>query len=108
MVREIVIVALFSYGYCATFWSDMIFEKVGDWAERKLPKKLWLPLGGCPICNAFWVGTLMYWIFWGNVWTDWLMISISAAGFNAIFVNLINKIEDISTTLRPPENETPQ
>lgn len=100
MVEEIFIVALFSYGWCATFWPEQIFHGVGEWLKERLPEYITKPLFECPICNAFWVGTLRYWIFGGDVWYDWLTISVCAVGWNAVIVNLINKIQDISD---PPD-----
>ncbi len=96
VLEYIFIVALISYGWCSCFWPEMIFEKIGDWLEARLPEIITKPLFSCPICNAFWTGTIMYWTLFGNDPVDWLIISIGAAGVNAIVVNLINKLEDIS------------
>lgn len=104
MVTQIFIVALFTYGYCTTFTKGHIFEKVGDWAEKNLPEKLWKPIGGCAICTAFWAGTLMYWLFWGDIWYHWLMISIAAVGVNAFLSNLLGKLEDLANAIDPPQD----
>lgn len=75
----------------------MIFESVGNWVERNFPEYLYKPLGGCAICAAFWFSTAIYWIMWANDWKEWVLVAIGSVGFNAIVVNLINKIEDISS-----------
>ncbi len=106
MVEKILIVALFSYGYCATFWPEQIFHGVGEWLSKRLPEWLCKPMFDCPLCNSFWVATLIYWIFWGNVWHEWIIISVCSIGVNAVIVNLINKVEDISDAIKPP-NEPP-
>lgn len=96
MIEYILIASLFSYGWVTAFSSGHIFENIGNLAENNLPEKIYKPIIGCVICNAFWIGTIMYWIFWGDYWVHWLVVAISASGLNAIFSNIINKLEDIS------------
>lgn len=103
MIEKVLLIAFFSYGYCSTFWEGMIFEKIGDWLKERLPEYIQKPLFLCPICNAFWSGTAIYWIFWANDWKEWLLVCICAIGINAVIVNLINKIEAISENLLPPD-----
>ena len=93
MLEQILIAALFSFGWCTLFTVGNLFESVGDWAEKKLPI-IWKPLGGCVVCNAFWVATLMYWLFWGNIWHEWLTISIAASGTNSIISAFIPVHDD--------------
>lgn len=103
MIEQILVSALFAYGYCTAFTPGNIFDKVGEWAEINLPQKLWKPIGGCSVCTAFWVATLMYWIFWGDYWVHWLMISVSAVGVNAIVTGFMGKMDDIADAIDPPE-----
>lgn len=100
MVERILISALVSYGYCACFWEGMIFYKVGEWVREKLPEWVCKPLFDCCVCNAFWIATFIYWLYWGSDWKEWILISIGSVGVNAIVANMINKIEDISN---PPQ-----
>lgn len=95
MVEHIFIIAFISYGWCACFWEEHIFEKVGDWLYDRLPEFITKPLYDCPICNSFWMGTAIYWTMWGHDWKEWAMISMGAVGLCAAIVNIINKIEDI-------------
>lgn len=104
MVTIIIVISLFSYGWCAMFWDGQIFDKVGDWLEDRLPEYITKPLFLCPICCSFWTGTAIYWwIFEGSDWRVWLLVCVCSIGLNAIVVNLINKIEDISKL--PAEDE---
>lgn len=106
MLQQIFIASLFSYGWCALFWDEMILNKVGDWLEERLPKYITTPLFDCPICNSFWVSTSMYWFVWkGNSPVEWLSCAIGSVGLNAIVVNIINKLEAISEAMKPTKEE---
>jgi hypothetical protein len=88
MIEKIIIISLFVFGYCCTFWEGMIFEKVGDWIEKKLPEYICKPLFACFICATFWVGSLLYWIVWADSLQDWFITVVSAMGLNAVLSKL--------------------
>lgn len=85
MPSHILITSLFVFGYCCTFWEGMIFEKVGDWLETKLPEYITKPLFACFICATFWIGSLL-WLVMG--WDNWFIGVISAMGLNAVLSKL--------------------
>lgn len=97
MIEKIIIIALFTIGYCCTFWPGMIFEKIGDWLEIHLPEWLNKPLWKCYICACFWLGTLLYWVFWHGAFGEYILTVIPAMGLNAVISELTNKPEEIET-----------
>jgi hypothetical protein len=111
MIEKIIILALFTIGYCCTFWPGMIFEKAGNWLELQLPEWLWKPIGGCYICTAFWLGSAVYWVTWHNSLHEWFITVIGAMGFNAVISEFTNKPveieaeEPIVTTTIPIEGK---
>lgn len=82
-MTEIITIALTVYGLSAVFDEGMIFQKVGDYLESKLPHWLYMPLVGCSICMTPWYGALiclfMHWPIW---------YVIPAMGLNAMIVHL--------------------
>lgn len=65
-----------------------IFGFVNNWFAN-LNEKLKQPLFECPVCQAPWYGSVLYWLIWGlwlNVgsWQEWLVVIIGAMGLNAI------------------------
>lgn len=86
MLEHIFIIALFTLGYCCTFWEGMIFEHIGNWMELRVGW-WWKPLGGCYICACMWVGTIAYWCLWGNssqhTLLNWFVTCVGAMGVNA-------------------------
>lgn len=83
MIAHILIIALFTLGYCCTFWEGMIFERIGDFMECNFPEWLWKPLGGCYICACMWIGSGVYVVLWGTSWLDWFITCVGAMGINA-------------------------
>lgn len=84
MIERILIIALFTMGYCCTFWEGMIFHAVGDYMEQHIPDWLWKPLGGCYICACMWIGSGLYFIAWHISLLDWWVTCVGAMGVNAI------------------------
>lgn len=97
MIEKIIIIALFTIGYCCTFWPGMIFERAGNWLELQLPEWLWKPIGGCYVCTAFWLGSAVYWVMWHNSLHEWFITVIGAMGFNAVISEFTNKPAEIET-----------
>lgn len=88
MVEKIIIIALFTIGYCCTFWPGMIFEKAGDWLEDHLPEYINKPIWHCYICCCMWVGSVVYWITWHNSFLEWFTCCVGAMGMNAVISEL--------------------
>lgn len=84
MLEIIPILSLFTIGYCCTFWEGMIFGRVGNWLDQRLPEWLQKPLYSCFICACFWFGSALYWIVWGNSFQEWFICVVSAMGLNAV------------------------
>lgn len=110
MLTHILIIALFTLGYCCIFWEGMIFERIGNWMECNAPEWLWKPLGGCYICACMWIGTILYVVLYQSHTltrpgvVDWFVTCVGAMGFNAAIsqfvdkrhkVEIINEDEDI-------------
>lgn len=90
MIEHIVIIALFTLGYCCTFWEGMIFEAIGDYMECNLPEWMWKPLGGCYVCACMWIGSGIYIILWWKDIVDWFVTCVAAMGVNA-FVSFVSR-----------------
>jgi hypothetical protein len=88
MIEKLLIISLWVTGYCCTFWEGMVFEKIGNWLDERLPEWLCKPLFQCFICAAFWWGTAIYWLFLGSAWKEWFLVVIGAMGLNAVFSKL--------------------
>lgn len=103
MIEKILIISLFTIGYCCMFWPDMIFEKIGDWLEEHLPEWINKPTWSCYICVCFWMGTAIYWKAWGNSVQEWLLTVISSMGLNAAISQLVKKKEPEPPLIEPEE-----
>lgn len=97
MIAHILITSLFVFGYCCTFWEDMIFGKLGNWLDERLPDWLAKPLYQCFICAAFWWGSVLYLVAWRESVLDWFITVVSAMGLNAVLSKLFAK-ESIDVT----------
>lgn len=87
---NILIISLWTIGYCCCFWEGMIFEKIGDWLDKRLPEYIQKPLYACFICACFWYGTVIYLIFmadyslhFNEIVGQWFITVIPAMGLNA-------------------------
>lgn len=94
MLEKIIIISLFTIGYCCTFWEGMIFEKIGDTLEKWLPEYMNKPLWSCYICCCFWVGTFIHIFIWRESVKEWILTTLSAMGLNAVISQLTNKQEE--------------
>lgn len=101
MIEKILIISLFTIGYCCTFWPGMIFEKAGEWLDDHLPDYLNKPLWKCYICTSFWLGTFLYLLIWRTSFLEWAITVIPAMGLNAVISELTNKDEGIEITGTP-------
>lgn len=88
MLEKILIISLWTFGYCCTFWEGMIFGGIGNWLDEKLPEWIAKPLYQCYICACFWWGTAIYLVFWRNSWQEWFLTVIPAMGLNAVLSKL--------------------
>lgn len=88
MIEKLCLISFWVFGFCCTFWEGMIFEKVGNWLEDKLPEWLQKPLYSCFICACFWWGTALYIVFWRNSFQEWFLVVIGAMGLNALLSKL--------------------
>lgn len=93
IIERILIISLFTIGYCCTFWPGMIFEKIGDWLELHLPDYLNKPLWSCYVCCCFWLGSAMYWAVWHENFLNYILTVIPAMGLNAVISELTRKKE---------------
>lgn len=91
MIEKTILTSLFVFGYCCIFWEGMIFEKVGNWLDDRLPEWLAKPLYQCFICACFWWGSLLYWLVWGGSVKEWFIVVVSAMGLNAVLSKLFRE-----------------
>lgn len=111
MLERIIVIALMTFGYCATFWPGMIFEKLGNKLEQHLPERVTKPLFGCYICATMWFGSLAYWVGYHHDVVNWLGTCIGAMGFNALLSKILGWFEDdielkeVNTELSVKDNE---
>lgn len=91
MIEKILIISLWVFGYCCTFWEGMIFGNIGNWLDERLPWWIAKPLYQCYICSCLWWGTAIYWIFLGSDWKEWFLVIIAAMGLNAVLSKLFKK-----------------
>ena len=103
-MEKILIISLFTIGYCCTFWPGMIFEKIGDMMEATMPEWLNKPLWQCYICACFWWGTWVWAILWYDhalPWYEllkqWFFTVIPAMGLNAVVSEFTNKNNETET-----------
>lgn len=87
-MEKILIISLWVFGFCCTFWEGMIFERVGNYLDARLPEWLSKPLYACYICSCFWWGTALYLVFWRESFEDWFLTVIPAMGLNAVLSKL--------------------
>src|SRR5687768_3689670 len=101
MIASAFVIATIVYFIKVTTWPGHIWEKVGFWAEKKLPPKLYKPFIGCPVCMTPWWGTIIYII--GHVLkiqgfedfrVQYIIFTIFvAAGINSVIL-MFNKMYD--------------
>lgn len=98
MIEHVLIVSLFTIGYCCTFWEGMIFEKIGDSMEMYIPEWINKPLWSCFICACMWWGTWVWAMLWYNnaaLWyinlNNWFFTVVPAMGLNAVIARIIEK-----------------
>jgi hypothetical protein len=69
------------------YWPGMILHFIADWSARKnLPVWLEKPLFSCPVCQVPWWGSLIYWLFLGSDWREWIICIFAAMGINSVIV----------------------
>jgi hypothetical protein len=91
MITKVLIISLWTIGYCCTFWEGMIFEKIGNWLDERLPEYIQKPLYGCYICACFWWGSAIYFLFLYSSIQEWFLCVISAMGLNAALSRVFNE-----------------
>lgn len=90
MIAETVFAALWAYMFCGP-WSEpgKVFGWVKAWAYRNLPDWLFMPLIGCAVCHAVWVGAAFqaYRIFCrGHEFEVTHALAIVAGSFGALML----------------------
>jgi hypothetical protein len=101
MIEKILIISLFTIGYCCTFWEGMIFEWIGNELDRLFPAWVNKPLWQCYICCCFWIGTFMHLFIWRESVQEWLLTTIPAMGLNAVISQFTNKTQEVELKEMP-------
>lgn len=79
MITQIIFLSLLTFGICCTMWEGMVFEKLGDWIEKKVGEFWAKPLGKCFICTTFWVSLITCAVI------GWpLYLAVPAMGLSAV------------------------
>lgn len=79
-----IVIAMIVLFLHACTWDGNIFEGI-----KKIIKpegKLYKPIYGCPVCMAPWYGTLIYFIFFGSDWQEWILTILAAGGISVFSV----------------------
>lgn len=97
MLEKIFIISVLVFAINYTMKEGEIFGIVNRWFAN-LNERLKSPLIECPVCQAPWYGSVLYWLIWGlwlrvATWQEWLIVVIAAMGLNAILVQLFPKDE---------------
>ena len=80
---RLLIASLVCFGIWNAFAPGMIFGRLGDIFERRLPQALQKPLYSCPPCLASIYGSVMWFLLGGDT-TLWIPFVIALSGFNRI------------------------
>lgn len=91
MIEKVIIISFIVFAIWYSLQPDEIFGKVGDLLEDHLPEKFHPPLFACFVCMAGIYGTLLYWTIFHNGVREWLIVNISAIGFNAVLSKMFPK-----------------
>lgn len=91
MIEKLTIIALLVLSIHYTMQENEIFEGLGKFFEKYLPKRIHPAVFACNICMAVWYGTLLYWLIpWHqlnltvNSWLEWPVVIIGAMGINIV------------------------
>jgi hypothetical protein len=91
MLEKSLIIALLVLSIWYTMQEGEIFEGLGKWFERHLPKAIHPAVFACNICQTPWYGTLLYWLIpWQKLgltvsnWLEWPVVIIGAMGINIV------------------------
>jgi hypothetical protein len=79
-----IVIAMIVLFLHACTWDGNIFEGI-----KKIIKpegKLYKPIYGCPVCMAPWYGTLIYFVFFGSDWQEWILTILAAGGISVFSV----------------------
>lgn len=88
MIEKILIISFIVIGVWCMYLPTMILGWAGDWLDSHLPEWLKPPIYDCCVCMAFWYGSVLYWIIWGQSVKEWLIVIFASMGFNTIFVKI--------------------
>src|SRR6187455_3310443 len=96
MIKALIYVALGIWAIHIIFQKDMIFEKQGDWIEKKVGEYWSKPLVHCPICMSSVWGTIGFFAirYFFNIdlpLKQFLPFIFCLCGLNTIISKLINK-----------------
>lgn len=80
---RLLIASLVCFGWWNSFAPGMIFGRLGDLWEKRLPEAIQKPLFSCPPCLASTVGSVM-WFYLGGDFPLWLPFVLALSGFNRI------------------------
>lgn len=82
MIERAFIIAMLVLSIWYTMKEGEIFESLGLWFEKNLPKAIHPPVFECPVCMSPWYGSALYVIIFGVNWW-WPVVVITAMGINA-------------------------
>ncbi len=101
VITQAAIIALIIFFLHATTWDGHIFEGIRKLIDEN--SKISKPIYNCPICMTPWWGTVIYWLFFGWTFQDWLLTVGAASGFSVISVVLIHAKDFFSSNTKYEE-----
>jgi hypothetical protein len=91
MLEKSLIIALLVLSIWYTMSEGEIFEGLGKFFEKHLPKAIHPAVFGCNVCMTPWYGTLLYWLIpWQKLgltvsnWLEWPVVIIGSMGINIV------------------------
>lgn len=89
MMEKVFILSFIVWAIYISMSESMIFERLGDYLDSKLPDYWGKPVFSCPVCMGGIYGAVLYWIIYGNNVKEWLVVNLAVIGLNAILVKLM-------------------
>jgi hypothetical protein len=91
LLEHAAIIALLVLSIWYTMQEGEIFEKLGFWFSKNLPKKIHPAVFECNICMTIWYGSAIYWLFpWERLGfgeprlIEWPIVVIGAMALNIV------------------------
>jgi hypothetical protein len=87
-MTDIIILALCLWGIAALFDEGMIFESIGNYLEKQLPRYILKPIMLCPACmSSLWTAAWAY--YFDFTIERWLITTFAVCGLNYLVMKFL-------------------